>query len=40
MVLIIDLLLGHGLPPLPMLPGVAVILAAMFVLQRADQSHS
>lgn len=37
MVLILDLLLGHGLPPLPVLPGVAVILAAMFVLQRAEQ---
>ncbi|MGW8194543.1 MAG: DMT family transporter [Desulforhopalus sp.] len=34
LVLVIDLLLGHGLPPLRVLPGVVVILAAMFVLQR------
>jgi len=39
MVLILDLLLGHGLPPLPVLPGVVVILAAMFVLQKAKQRH-
>lgn len=33
LVLVIDLLLGHGLPPLRVLPGVAIILVAMFVLQ-------
>jgi len=38
LVLVIDLLLGHGLPPLRVLPGVLVILAAMFVLQRGDRS--
>lgn len=37
MVLIIELLLGHGLPPLPVVPGVVVILAAMFVLQKARE---
>jgi drug/metabolite transporter (DMT)-like permease len=34
LVLLIDLLLGHGLPPLRIIPGVLVILAAMFFLQR------
>lgn len=33
LVLLIDLALGHGLPPLRVIPGVLVILAAMFVLQ-------
>ena len=33
MVLVIDLLLGHGLPPLTVLPGVGVVLLAMVVLQ-------
>jgi drug/metabolite transporter (DMT)-like permease len=32
-VLVIDLLLGHGLPPLRVIPGVLVVLAAMVVLQ-------
>jgi drug/metabolite transporter (DMT)-like permease len=35
LVLVIDLLLGHGLPPLRVVPGVFVVLAAMFVLQRS-----
>ncbi len=34
LVLVIDLVLGHGLPPLRVVPGVFVVLAAMFVLQR------
>lgn len=34
LVLVIELALGHGLPPLPVLPGVVVVLAAMFILQR------
>jgi drug/metabolite transporter (DMT)-like permease len=34
MVLVIDWLLGRGLPPLRTLPGVLIVLAAMFVLQR------
>jgi drug/metabolite transporter (DMT)-like permease len=33
LVLLIDLALGHGLPPLRVIPGVLVVLAAMFVLQ-------
>ncbi len=33
LVLVIDLALGHGLPPLRVIPGVLVVLAAMFVLQ-------
>lgn len=33
LVLLIDLALGHSLPPVQVLPGVVVILAAMFVLQ-------
>lgn len=35
LVLVIDLVLGHGLPPLRVIPGVFVVLAAMFVLQRS-----
>ncbi len=34
LVMLIDLALGHGLPPLRVIPGVFVVLAAMFVLQR------
>lgn len=34
LVLLIDLVLGHGLPPLRVIPGVLAVLAAMFVLQR------
>ncbi len=33
LVLIIDLILGHGLPPLQVIPGVLVVLVAMIVLQ-------
>ena len=33
LVLLIDLGFGHGLPPLRVLPGVLVVLAAMFILQ-------
>lgn len=38
LVLVIDLLLGHGLPSLRVLPGVLVILAAMFILQRGGRA--
>ena len=34
LVLLLDLALGHGLPPLRVIPGIVVVLAAMFVLQR------
>ena len=34
MVLVLDWLLGRGLPPLMTLPGVVIVLLAMFVLQR------
>jgi drug/metabolite transporter (DMT)-like permease len=34
LVLVIELALGHGLPPLRVIPGVVVVLAAMFILQR------
>ncbi|NOR26240.1 MAG: EamA family transporter [Desulforhopalus sp.] len=33
LVLVIDLVLGHGLPPLGVIPGVFIVLVAMFVLQ-------
>jgi drug/metabolite transporter (DMT)-like permease len=36
-VLVIDLVLGHGLPPLRVIPGVFVVLAAMFILQSHQQ---
>ncbi len=36
-VLLIDLGLGHGLPPLRVIPGVLVVLAAMFFLQSHQQ---
>jgi drug/metabolite transporter (DMT)-like permease len=39
LVLIIDLLLGHGLPPLNVLPGVFVIVIAMFVLMGAKEKR-
>jgi drug/metabolite transporter (DMT)-like permease len=38
LVLVIEFLLGHGGPPLRVLPGVLVILAAMFILQRGNRS--
>lgn len=38
LVLLIDLALGHGLPPLRVMPGVFVVLAAMFILQ--SQKHN
>lgn len=34
LVLVIELALGHGLPPSRVIPGVVVVLAAMFILQR------
>jgi drug/metabolite transporter (DMT)-like permease len=37
LVLLIDLGLGHGLPPLRVVPGVVVVLAAMFILQSDKQ---
>jgi drug/metabolite transporter (DMT)-like permease len=39
LVLVIDLLLGHGLPPLNVLPGVFVIVIAMFVLMGAKEKR-
>jgi drug/metabolite transporter (DMT)-like permease len=33
LVMMIDLMLGHGLPPIRVIPGVLVVVAAMFVLQ-------
>ncbi|MBU1566460.1 MAG: DMT family transporter [Proteobacteria bacterium] len=36
-VLLLDLALGHGLPPLRVIPGVLVVLAAMFFLQSHQQ---
>ncbi len=38
LVLIIDLLLGHGLPPLRVIPGVLVVLVAMIVLQQSRKN--
>jgi len=40
LVLVIDLLLGHGLPPLKVIPGVLVVLAAMVVLQHTRDGKS
>lgn len=37
LLIVLDLLLGRGLPPFRVLPGVVVILAAMFVLQQAGK---
>jgi drug/metabolite transporter (DMT)-like permease len=39
LVLVIDLLLGHGLPPLQVIPGVLVVLVAMIVLQHTRDSR-
>ncbi|SDO62768.1 DMT family transporter [Desulforhopalus singaporensis] len=39
LVLVIDLLLGHGLPPLRVLPGVVVVLVAMVVLMSAKDDR-
>lgn len=39
LVLLIDLGLGHGLPPLRVVPGVLVVLAAMFILQSDKQKE-
>lgn len=36
LVLVIDLMLGHGLPPLRVIPGVFIVLVAMFILQKAN----
>lgn len=36
LVVVLELLLGHGLPPLRILPGVFVVLLAMFVLMRSQ----
>lgn len=38
LLLLLDLCLGRSLPPLRVLPGVFIILIAMFVLQRADNN--
>lgn len=37
LVLVIDLVLGHGLPPARVIPGVLVVLAAMVVLQNTKE---
>jgi drug/metabolite transporter (DMT)-like permease len=37
LVLIIDLALGHGLPPARVIPGVLVVLVAMVVLQNTRE---
>lgn len=37
LVLLLDIVLGHGLPPLRVLPGICIILGAMFVLQVPDK---
>lgn len=37
LVLVIDLVLGHGLPPARVIPGVLVVLAAMVVLQNTRE---
>jgi drug/metabolite transporter (DMT)-like permease len=39
LVLVLDLLLGNGLPPLRVLPGVVVVLLAMVVLMTAPESR-
>lgn len=39
-VLLIDLLLGHGLPPLRVIPGILIVLAAMVVLQNIKDVES
>jgi drug/metabolite transporter (DMT)-like permease len=39
-VLVIDLLLGHGLPPLRVIPGILIVLAAMVVLQNIKDVES
>ncbi len=38
LVLIIDLVLGHGLPPISVLPGVGIVLLAMLVLQYSSRT--
>jgi drug/metabolite transporter (DMT)-like permease len=38
-IMVIDWLLGHGLPPLQTLPGVALIVSAMFVVQRGAEGQ-
>jgi drug/metabolite transporter (DMT)-like permease len=40
LVLVIDLLLGHGLPPLRVIPGVFIVLAAMFVIQNRKSASN
>jgi drug/metabolite transporter (DMT)-like permease len=39
-VLVIDLILGHGLPPLRVIPGILIVLAAMVVLQNVKDVES
>ena len=36
-VLVIDMLLGHGLPDLRVLPGIVVVIVAMFVILRVEK---
>ncbi len=37
LVLLIELALGHGLPSLSVLPGVAIVLTSMFIIQHFEQ---
>jgi len=37
LVLLIELALGHGLPPLSVMPGVVIVLAAMFIIQHSER---
>ncbi len=37
LVLVIDFVLGHGLPPLRVIPGILVVLVAMFILQNLKE---
>ncbi len=37
LVLLIGLALGHGLPPLSVMPGVVIVLAAMFIIQHSER---
>jgi drug/metabolite transporter (DMT)-like permease len=39
LVLLLDIALGHGLPPFRVLPGIGIILGAMFVLQMGDRNQ-
>jgi drug/metabolite transporter (DMT)-like permease len=38
LVLLLDVAFGHGLPPLRVIPGVLIVLAAMFIVQREERA--